>query len=329
MLKKYYDYATRNKSFMDMHKYLKSIEVKNNRFMLTIYDISLIGLDPYDPNLTVHEKRNIVNECSINIWYFLREIVRIPLPGGDYTLFKLDRSNCAQVYNALLTINSWITKPRGLIKTISTLCLINYARMFGRVAPPNNIGLYSYSITDSKQLETKLQSLTNILPDYIREKFGNNYQNINSHSLLPESPEDIKAFGENFNNAIMYCSDAEYIKKIFPLYMHCVDAYNELCKTYRTTGVMSAMLFESVISDDTTAHTLLKKAVHWVDVFYDVDVTTLQKMISDNPVQLMHVYTGYKDLGLGDDWFQEQCKLLCHDPVAIRREILLERKNNQ
>ena len=34
----YYDFDTRNKSFLEMHHYLKSIGVENNKFMLTITD---------------------------------------------------------------------------------------------------------------------------------------------------------------------------------------------------------------------------------------------------------------------------------------------------
>ena len=60
--------TTKNKSFLDMHHYLKSIGVKNNEFMLTLIDPDLDGIDPHDPNLNAYYKQKVLRECLANYW---------------------------------------------------------------------------------------------------------------------------------------------------------------------------------------------------------------------------------------------------------------------
>ena len=60
--------TTKNKSFLDMHHYLKSIGVKNNEFMLTLLDPDLDGIDPHDPHLSAFYKQKVLRECMCNYW---------------------------------------------------------------------------------------------------------------------------------------------------------------------------------------------------------------------------------------------------------------------
>ena len=66
--------TTKNKSFLDMHHYLKSIGISNNEFMLTLIDPDLDGIDPHDPHLNMYYKQKIFRECLCNYWYFIREV---------------------------------------------------------------------------------------------------------------------------------------------------------------------------------------------------------------------------------------------------------------
>ena len=64
----YYDFDTANKSFLEMHYYLKQRGIKNNRFFLVLYDKDLAGVDPYDPTLSTIMKQKIFRECVSNYW---------------------------------------------------------------------------------------------------------------------------------------------------------------------------------------------------------------------------------------------------------------------
>jgi len=61
-----YDINTKNRSFLKTASDLKKKGVKNNKFMLALYDESLSGIDPFDPGLTEAQKIAIFRECSIN-----------------------------------------------------------------------------------------------------------------------------------------------------------------------------------------------------------------------------------------------------------------------
>ena len=110
----YIDYNTRNKSFLEMHYFLKSKGIKNNAFFLSLYDTDLIGVDPFNPHLTTMMKQKILRECMINYWYFLREVARIPKIGGSIsegTPFNLHRGNLAMNFLFVLNKNMFVELP--------------------------------------------------------------------------------------------------------------------------------------------------------------------------------------------------------------------------
>ena len=60
--------TTKNKSFLDMHHYLKSIGIKNNEFMLALIDPDLENINPHDPHLNAYYKQRVLRECMCNYW---------------------------------------------------------------------------------------------------------------------------------------------------------------------------------------------------------------------------------------------------------------------
>ena len=58
--KVYYQMTTTNKSFLNMHYFLKSIGIKNNKFMLVLYDKDLAGIDPFDRRLNSYMKQKVL-----------------------------------------------------------------------------------------------------------------------------------------------------------------------------------------------------------------------------------------------------------------------------
>ena len=109
-----YQMSTNNKSFLNMHYYLKSIGIKNNKFMLGLLDADLDGIDPHDRNLSPIYKQKILRECLHNYWYFLREVVRIPDQGSTSggARYRLDRGNLALNFCMSLNLNIFLELPR-------------------------------------------------------------------------------------------------------------------------------------------------------------------------------------------------------------------------
>lgn len=85
----YYDYETKNESFITVHKQLESKNIEKSKFMLALVDISLKGVDPYDLKLNYETKQRVLKECMYNYWYFIRECIRIPIDDFNYKPYNL------------------------------------------------------------------------------------------------------------------------------------------------------------------------------------------------------------------------------------------------
>ena len=117
---RFYDTGTSNKSFLQGAKDLTTLGVKNWYFMLEIKDPALINVNPYatvkdtdEPDLTKDQIQRVTVECVHNIWYYLREIVRIPSAGSSEGVpYIANRGNIAQTWCLLHGLDSWLCLPR-------------------------------------------------------------------------------------------------------------------------------------------------------------------------------------------------------------------------
>src|SRR5574344_1605334 len=117
-----YDIHTKNRSFLETSVVLKNHGVKNCYFMLQLFDESLVGVDPYSPDLTPEQKVRIYTEIRRNKWYFLREVYRLQDQGNENGIqYKLNIGNLAQSYCQLLNINFISLLPRQVGKTQGVL----------------------------------------------------------------------------------------------------------------------------------------------------------------------------------------------------------------
>ena len=130
----YIDYETKNKSFTRLSLVLKKMGIKNNYFFLSLLDRDLIGVDPRSPDLTVVQKAKILRECKRNVWYFIREVVRIPVVGDEDGIpYQLNRGNLAFVWSFMNDIDTGLVMPRQTGKTYGTqvvVCYVMYEMVF-------------------------------------------------------------------------------------------------------------------------------------------------------------------------------------------------------
>lgn len=163
---KFYDTGTSNKTFLQVAKDLKQLGIKNFYFMLEIKDCSLVGIDPYSENLTTEQISRIMTECTRNIWYYLREISRIPSPGGVPVHFKANRGNIAQTWCILHGIDSWLCLPRQQGKTQSILAVFAWAYSFG--TNDSNFIFINKDGGNAKENLQRLKDQIDALPVYLR-----------------------------------------------------------------------------------------------------------------------------------------------------------------
>ena len=163
----YYHHSTTNKSFLDMHYYLRDRGVRQNEFMLLLLDPDLARINPRDPNLPQIMKVKVLRECMYNPWYFLREICRIPDDGNAQGVpFRLHRGNMAMLFCLMLNLNTSVILPRQTGKTQSALAWYMYLFNFGT----NNaeMSFLNKKFEDSKLNLNRIKAIRDLLPSYLK-----------------------------------------------------------------------------------------------------------------------------------------------------------------
>ena len=127
---KYYDFGTKNKSFLITAQELKTLGIKNYYFMLEVKNpqFGVQDLDPHDPKLSPEDIGRIILECKQNPWYFFREVARVPVSGAGSVPPILLRPSTAAIWCFMNSIDFLLCQPRQTYK--STWCTIILEYMF-------------------------------------------------------------------------------------------------------------------------------------------------------------------------------------------------------
>ena len=153
---------TENQSFINMWRYLQDMNVENCTFMLELYDESLKNfrlsdLETDDKKARADLLKKVHEECQRNIWFYFREIVRIPNPVAFYShqnsisesCYILNPTEMKMIYayqHGISLINKINEMPRGIHTTLYLLEL--YSSFFG---PENNTCIISYNDESAQQ----------------------------------------------------------------------------------------------------------------------------------------------------------------------------------
>ncbi len=162
--------STKNLSFRHMVRLLKNMGIKNCLFPLTLYDPKLLNIDPHTLNADTDPsgefRLRVGAECNRNMWYFLREVLRVPVDGSDPISFKLNRGNLAMVWCFMCHIDFSGTQPRqsgkaqplySLIKTPSGWTTMGDIKLGDKVSAAdgtitNVIGVYPQGLKETYRI---------------------------------------------------------------------------------------------------------------------------------------------------------------------------------
>lgn len=121
------DYKTANKSFLHISAIYKKLGIENYNFMLCLYDMDLIGVDPHslndenDPQR--HMRKKVMRECRRNMWYILREVIRVRSQGGTTGMYEASRGNVMMTWCFMLSLNFFVMMPRQTGKSMGASIL--------------------------------------------------------------------------------------------------------------------------------------------------------------------------------------------------------------
>lgn len=345
----YLQYETTNKSFIDMHFYLKQIGIKNNNFFLVLYDPGLAGVDPRDPNLSVDMKQRVLRECCANFWYFVREVVRIPAQGagGAGVRYKLHRGNLAMNFLFTLNYNFFVELPRQWFKTKSAL--VRYLWVFNFGTTNSEIMFMHKDHGGSKGNLKDLKDIRDMLPSYLQMSspttadgkklrvvntvvtLGNAF-NKNRIVTFPSARSDDAAdrLGRGCTQPIQYYDEFAFMPFNRTAYTAATPAFSRASANAKANNAPYGILITTTPGDLTTdegtyAFNVRNDATPWNERYYDKTYAELEELrLSNTHTSFFLIKYTYQQLGGGEEYFREQVVALNRDWPKIRREILLE-----
>lgn len=343
----FYQMNTRNKSFMEMHYYLKAKGIKNNKFHLLLYDNDLANVDPYDPSLPTFMKQKVFLECQRNFWYYVREVVRVQSQGGPYVMYKLDRGNLALNFCFTLNLNIYEEQPRQTGKTVGTEVWYSWVYNFG--SRNANMIFLNKKHDDAKRNLSDLKNLIKALPSYLRfdQAFGmdgkklkatNTVQylqhkiNFNKIEALPMARNRTAAISLLRGRTVTNCwiDESAFFQFLEESLQNGMPALTTAFRNCRQNGAPHGLCLTSTPGFLTTEegqymYDLKNKMTPFSELWYDFSLQQLTDTLNANEKSIfVYIRTTYQQLGLSEEWLKERIKEQNQKWTDIRREFLLE-----
>jgi uncharacterized protein YukE len=340
--------STTNRSFLEMHYYLKKIGITNNRFMLTLFDADLAAIDPHDPELNQIQKFKVMRETKCNYWYFLREVVRIPSSGkptGDQ--YELHRGNLALNFCLMYNLNIFFELPRQQGKSIAAVVWYLWVYNFGTAN--SEITFLNKAMKDSKLNLQRLKDIRDALPSYLqltqaysvagkRVKVPDTVETIQqqfTHNIIkttPSAKNDIGAANLLRGRTIpMWWADEwGFIKYNKIIYINTVPAFKTASLSAKKMGAPFGILLTTTpgilsTEEGKDAFRMMDQASNFSERWYDLSYEQIMGIINANEASnFVYIKFTYKQVGRDEEWFKSICKDMEWDWNAIRREVLLE-----
>jgi len=209
------DYKTTNVSFLAVHEKLKGLGILDNNFMLKLDDTDLQGIDVYalnDHSRICHDWRaKVIAECKTNIWYYLREVLRIPHQGEESTAFQLERASCATIWCFSKGINLALSVPRQIGSWMTMDAILSWVYL---TVPESVIGKITNDCDDDHL--RRIQSLAKRLPEWLtfpverdmRSPINSRYHHGEYSSI--EDPKSPTTKMVPFISDVLYMEDMHY-----------------------------------------------------------------------------------------------------------------------
>lgn len=347
------DSHTSNLSFSRTARDLYNLGISNYRFMLKLYDEQLVGVNPYSPTITAEQIKRITVECKRNIWYFLREVARLPVEGGALgpgagLKYQLNRGNLASTWCFVNNIDHYLVLPRQIGKTKSTLENILWVFLFSsntKMMFLNKDGMASKANLKS------LKDQKDLLPTWMQSKFVFNEdgekktaKGDNATFLVnPHNDNRITAFaggnsldaadrcGRGLTQAMQYYDEVEFTRFIKTIIDAAGPAFSTASRNAKANGAPYCRIFTTTPGNldsepVATTESFRAQMMPFSESFYDMEIELAKEVIETNSaIDIVYIEYSYTQLGKDENWFIATAKKVSNDKIKIRREILLKR----
>jgi len=348
---RFYDFATKNSSFLLTAKELKELGIKNWYFMLEVKfpNLGVQDIDPYDPNISPENIGRIHVECKNNPWFFFREVTRIPIRGAGTVQLELQRAACAAIWCFIHSIDFELVQPRQTHKTTVLTAIMSY------------MVLYEYRNVDIPYMhktERRCTDNVGLLRDYIMAL--PKYMNPWADAKHPPGLQSLKYEGHNVSIAVVSAAKSETVAtdksrgfslftwfvdeaEFIPFMKAVIDGANPTIVQARLTakknGIRACMMYASTPGDlETDAGKEFQKIIDNLTVFKeslydktDAELAAMKTVSKDDPnqVPLTMVYIEFNHIQLrkDGDWLRAQYfEAVAKSTLGeYRRGVLLQR----
>lgn len=314
--------TTKNNSWVKMHYLLKKLGINNNKFFLSLLNPELMNIDPHSNNLTVEQVTWIAHECIMNPWYYFREIIRIPQQGGQPVSFRLDRATLALLWTVFNDVDAFITVPRQICKTMTSLAIISYFLYVGGYNI--NISMLAKDRKLVRENTSRLKSIKETFPPYILKetkddtdnKEGISYEVLHNRFLTYVARMDIYGadnLGRGMSTPIQVWDEFGYFKNNHISYPAAVSATNAAVDSARAAGMPAFNILATTAAmldteEGEFAFSLLSSAMRFNERLYDCrNNEELNEVIAKHSIRrMLYITYSYLQLGKTHEWLREK-----------------------
>lgn len=315
------DYETKNESFLRMASLYNEMGIKNSVFHLVLLQPELQGVDPYDENLSNETKIKIGLECKNNFWYYIREVVRIPVQGIPEPIsYIANRGNLALSWCFFNSVDMALIQPRQTGKSVSTDCISVWLIYIGAV----NTDVMLITKDDGLRVKNveRLKKMRDMLPGYLLDISNKDSDNTfkltclslkNNYDTAVAQNSELAAnnIGRGFTAPVRHIDEGPFIRFIgitLPAAMMAGVAARESALAH---GKPCGNIFTTTAGkiddrDGGYMWNFINKGSVWNEILLDAsnrdELITLIKNSSGGRKVLINGTFSYQQLGKTDEW---------------------------
>lgn len=322
------DTKTSNVTFLELAAFYKDVlKVSNWKFILTLLQPDLQGVDPYDPELDAVTKAKIQLECKYNPWYYFREVARVPPTSGNVPVpFRANRANIALYWSFFCSVDFALLQPRQTGKSVSTDILMNgITYVWGENSAIN-------LVTKDAKLRNaniqRLKTMKDLLPDYIHTDDPLDANNMEMLTCLRLGNRYLTGVARNDHIAadklgrgltvpIQHFDEFAYLSLIEVSLPVALAAGSAARDDARATGHFYGNVYTTTAGNITTrdgafAHSFMTSGAIWDERYLDLknkeSVQLVVEKGSGGKKALIYGAFNHRQLGRTDSWLYRTLK---------------------
>jgi hypothetical protein len=317
--------STRNKSFLEQAAAYRFAGIKNHSFFMALHNPALAEVDPFDPNLTIEQQADVAREARDNMWYYLRECVRVPAFVGNIAI-EADRSNIALWWAFGMRITVGLQQIRQTRKSVHTNVLLSWLLNTGTTNLAGILTTKDEAVGKSHLFQ--IADIVSALPQYLKQTMQVKISQNNDHELTTDQlSNDLRLLVPQLSerralNQARGLTFPLLVADDLPYQYNCHFSFPTMMTAMHAAGIRAhddnkpyGVIIPTIAGKHDTpegefVYQLFSSFAKWDDAFFDTDsLGALYDQIRNlSPVGRYAVWIemNHKDLGKTDEWLKDR-----------------------